>query len=113
MVAALDALGKRHMWQLAIKPGGPCRSARSAPTAVVLLGLPGNPVAVFVCFLLYVWPLLRRMGGAGGRSRGASSCRRCSPSPTARSAGASSGAACCSETPRASPSTSSPATAPA
>ena len=30
----------------------------------VVLGLPGNPVAVFVCFLLYVWPLLRRMGGA-------------------------------------------------
>jgi molybdopterin molybdotransferase len=29
----------------------------------VVLGLPGNPVAVFVCFLLYVWPLLRRMGG--------------------------------------------------
>jgi molybdopterin molybdotransferase len=30
----------------------------------VLVGLPGNPVAVFVCFLLYVWPMLRRMGGA-------------------------------------------------
>ena len=42
-------------------PAGRCRSARSA-TAVVL-GLPGNPVAVFVCFLFYVWPLLRRMGG--------------------------------------------------
>ena len=42
--------------------GGRCRSARSA--TCVVLGLPGNPVAVFVCFLLYVWPLLRRMGGA-------------------------------------------------
>jgi molybdopterin molybdotransferase len=29
-----------------------------------VLALPGNPVAVFVCFLLYVWPMLRRMGGA-------------------------------------------------
>jgi molybdopterin molybdotransferase len=29
----------------------------------VVLALPGNPVAVMVCFLLYVWPLLRRMGG--------------------------------------------------
>jgi molybdopterin molybdotransferase len=28
------------------------------------VGLPGNPVGVFVCFLLYVWPMLRRMGGA-------------------------------------------------
>jgi molybdopterin molybdotransferase len=29
----------------------------------VILGLPGNPVAVFVCFLMYVWPMLRRLGG--------------------------------------------------
>jgi molybdopterin molybdotransferase len=30
----------------------------------VVVGLPGNPVAVFVCFLMYVWPMLRRLGGA-------------------------------------------------
>ena len=29
-----------------------------------VVGLPGNPVAVFVCFLMYVWPMLRRLGGA-------------------------------------------------
>lgn len=63
VVAALDALGKRHMWQLAIKPGRPMSFGQIGDT--VVLGLPGNPVAVFVCFLLYVWPLLRRMGGAG------------------------------------------------
>ena len=62
MVAALDALGKRHMWQLAIKPGRPMSFGQIGDC--VVLGLPGNPVAVFVCFLLYVWPLLRRMGGA-------------------------------------------------
>ena len=62
VVAALDALGKRHMWQLAIKPGRPMSFGQIGNT--VVLGLPGNPVAVFVCFLLYVWPLLRRMGGA-------------------------------------------------
>jgi molybdopterin molybdotransferase len=62
VVAALDALGKRHMWQLAIKPGRPMSFGQIGDT--VVLGLPGNPVAVFVCFLLYVWPLLRRMGGA-------------------------------------------------
>jgi molybdopterin molybdotransferase len=62
MVAALDRLGKRHMWQLAIKPGRPMSFGQIGDT--VVLGLPGNPVAVFVCFLLYVWPLLRRMGGA-------------------------------------------------
>jgi molybdopterin molybdotransferase len=62
VVAALDALGKRHMWQLAIKPGRPMSFGQIGNT--VVLGLPGNPVAVFVCFLLYVYPLLRRMGGA-------------------------------------------------
>jgi molybdopterin molybdotransferase len=62
VVAALDALGKRHMWQLAIKPGRPMSFGQIGDT--IVLGLPGNPVAVFVCFLLYVWPLLRRMGGA-------------------------------------------------
>ncbi len=29
----------------------------------VVLGLPGNPVAVFVCFLMYVWPVLTRLAG--------------------------------------------------
>jgi molybdopterin molybdotransferase len=61
VVAALDALGKRHLWQLAIKPGRPMSFGQIGDC--VLVGLPGNPVAVFVCFLLYVWPMLRRMGG--------------------------------------------------
>jgi molybdopterin molybdotransferase len=62
LAAALDALGKRHLWQLAIKPGRPMSFGQIGDCAV--LALPGNPVAVLVCFLLYVWPLLRRMGGA-------------------------------------------------
>lgn len=62
IVTALDALGKRHLWQVAIKPGRPMSFGQIGDC--VMLGLPGNPVAVFVCFLLYVWPLLRRMGGA-------------------------------------------------
>lgn len=62
IVTALDALGKRHLWQLAIKPGRPMSFGQIDDC--VMIGLPGNPVAVFVCFLLYVWPLLRRMGGA-------------------------------------------------
>jgi molybdopterin molybdotransferase len=61
VVAALDGLGKRHIWQLAIKPGRPMTFGQIGDC--VVLGLPGNPVAVFVCFLLYVWPLLRSMGG--------------------------------------------------
>jgi molybdopterin molybdotransferase len=65
LVAALDALGKRHLWQLAIKPGRPMSFGQIGDC--VVLGLPGNPVAVLVCFLLYAWPLLRRMGGADWR----------------------------------------------
>jgi molybdopterin molybdotransferase len=62
LVAALDAIGKRHLWQIAIKPGRPMSFGQIGDC--LILCLPGNPVAVFVCFLLYVWPLLRRMGGA-------------------------------------------------
>jgi molybdopterin molybdotransferase len=62
MTEALALLGKRHLWQLAIKPGRPMAFGQIGDC--VTLGLPGNPVAVFVCFLMYAWPLLRRMGGA-------------------------------------------------
>lgn len=62
MLEAIDKLGKRHMWQLAIKPGRPLMFGQIGSTPIV--GLPGNPVAVFVCFLMYVYPMLRRMGGA-------------------------------------------------
>lgn len=61
MVEALDALGTRHLWQLAIKPGRPLSFGQIGDA--VMIGLPGNPVAVFVCFLMYVYPMLRRLGG--------------------------------------------------
>lgn len=62
IVRAIDEVGTRHMWQLAIKPGRPMSFGQIGDTIVV--GLPGNPVAVFVCFLMYVYPMLRRLGGA-------------------------------------------------
>ena len=46
---ALAAIGARHFWQIAVKPGRPLMLGQIGDTAVV--GLPGNPVAVFVCFL--------------------------------------------------------------
>lgn len=61
ILTALDTLGKRHMWQLAVKPGRPLMFGQIGDA--VMVGLPGNPVAVFVCFLMYVFPMLRRMGG--------------------------------------------------
>ncbi len=62
MTAALARLGTRHFWQLQIKPGRPMMFGQVGDT--VIIGLPGNPVAVFVCFLMYVWPMLRRLSGA-------------------------------------------------
>jgi molybdopterin molybdotransferase len=62
IAAALAELGSRHFWQIAVKPGRPMMFGQIGNAVVV--GLPGNPVAVFVCFLMYVWPLIRRLGGA-------------------------------------------------
>jgi molybdopterin molybdotransferase len=65
VAAALARRGTCHFWQLAIKPGRPMMLGQIGNAAVV--GLPGNPVAVFVCFLMYVHPMLGRLGGAGWR----------------------------------------------
>lgn len=61
VVRNIDALGKRHLWQIAIKPGRPMSFGQIGDC--VVLGLPGNPVAVFVCFLIYVRPVLTRLAG--------------------------------------------------
>ncbi|MEP3304553.1 MAG: gephyrin-like molybdotransferase Glp [Roseibium sp.] len=61
ILRTLDRLGKRHMWQLAIKPGRPMMFGQIGPC--VFLGLPGNPVAAMVCFLLYARPVLSVLGG--------------------------------------------------
>jgi len=65
VVKTLDALGKLRMWQLAIKPGRPMAFGQIGDC--VVLGLPGNPVAVFVCFLLYAQPLIAALGGGRWR----------------------------------------------
>ncbi len=61
VVEALNELGNLHMWQIAIKPGRPMSFGQI--NNCVFAGLPGNPVAVFVCFLLYVRPILIRLSG--------------------------------------------------
>ena len=53
--------GEVALWKLAIKPGKPFTLGRFADTP--LLGLPGNPAATLVTFLLLVRPyLLSRLG---------------------------------------------------
>ncbi|MEZ5842988.1 MAG: molybdopterin molybdotransferase MoeA [Hyphomicrobiaceae bacterium] len=65
IAAALASLGRRHFWQINVKPGRPLMLGQIGDAIVA--GLPGNPVAVFVCYLLYVGPLIRCRGGAPWR----------------------------------------------
>ncbi|WP_417805230.1 gephyrin-like molybdotransferase Glp [Thalassospira lucentensis] len=58
----VDQLGEIHAWKLAIKPGKPLMRGKIGDCLV--LGLPGNPVAVLVAGLLFAVPLLRHMMGA-------------------------------------------------
>jgi molybdopterin molybdotransferase len=61
--AALEAAGGRlHHWRLAIKPGKPVALGQIGD--VPLLGLPGNPVAAMITFLLVARPLLLHLAGA-------------------------------------------------
>jgi molybdopterin molybdotransferase len=59
---AIGAAGSLVFWRVAIKPGRPVAMGVLKGTAFV--GLPGNPVAVFVTFARVVRPLLLRLGGA-------------------------------------------------
>lgn len=60
--AAVENLGNLSLWKLAIKPGKPFSFGRVGETP--FFGLPGNPVAVFVTFLMLVQPYLLKMQGA-------------------------------------------------
>ena len=59
--AAVAAQGGLHFWRLAIKPGRPV--ALGEVRGVPFVGLPGNPVAVMVTFLLVARPLILRLAG--------------------------------------------------
>lgn len=58
---AVQALGALNLWQIAIKPGKPFAYGRVG--AAHFIGLPGNPVASWVSFLLLVRPFLLRLQG--------------------------------------------------
>jgi molybdopterin molybdotransferase len=60
--SAVGQLGALHFWRLAIKPGRPI--ALGQVGGVPLIGLPGNPVAVIVTFLVLARPLIAKLAGA-------------------------------------------------
>jgi len=59
---AIERLGNLHFWRLAIKPGRPVALGQVA--GVPLIGLPGNPVAALVTFVVLARPLILRLAGA-------------------------------------------------
>jgi molybdopterin molybdotransferase len=68
--SAVEAIGRLVFWRVGIKPGRPVamgviRGSGAHPgTGTAFVGLPGNPVAVFVTFVRIVRPLLLRLAGA-------------------------------------------------
>jgi molybdopterin molybdotransferase len=67
---AVEKIGSLVFWRVAIKPGRPVAMGvirandGAAQSGAAFIGLPGNPVAVFVTFVRVVKPLLLRLGGA-------------------------------------------------
>ena len=65
---AIERIGRIVFWRVAIKPGRPVAMGvipgNSEGDDAAFVGLPGNPVAVFVTFVRVVRPLLLRLSGA-------------------------------------------------
>ncbi|MFA7429127.1 MAG: gephyrin-like molybdotransferase Glp [Rhodospirillaceae bacterium] len=59
---AVEALGALNFWRIAIRPGRPLAFGHVG--GVPFIGLPGNPVASMVTFLVFARPLLLRLMGA-------------------------------------------------
>ena len=64
--AMMKQLGDVAFWRIAMRPGRPMAVGRISQggKSALLLGLPGNPVAVMVTFLAFVRPALLRLMGA-------------------------------------------------
>jgi molybdopterin molybdotransferase len=61
IAAVLTAEGSLNFWRLAMKPGKPLALGQLGEATFI--GLPGNPVAVGVCFLRFAYPLLCGLSG--------------------------------------------------
>jgi molybdopterin molybdotransferase len=57
----LGELGTIEFWQVAMQPGRPLAFGRIGAT--IFFGLPGNPVASLLAFMLFVRPALWKLGG--------------------------------------------------
>jgi molybdopterin molybdotransferase len=62
--AAVEAEGELTHWKIAVKPGKPVAFGRVGDAAFI--GLPGNPVSVWVASITLALPYLRRRMGIAG-----------------------------------------------
>lgn len=60
--AMMKKLGDVAFWRIAMRPGRPMAVGR-LESGAIMLGLPGNPVAVMVTFLAFVRPALLKLMG--------------------------------------------------
>jgi len=60
--AAVEAEGRLDMWKIAVKPGKPLAFGHVGDAAFI--GLPGNPVSLFVTAVVFVRPFVLRCQGA-------------------------------------------------
>lgn len=63
--AIIEGGGVIDFWRLALKPGRPMVSGRLG--TIPIFGLPGNPVAAFVCTRLFAGPMMAIVQGGAGR----------------------------------------------
>lgn len=64
--AAVESAGRLMFWRLAIKPGRPV--ALGVIDGTPFVGLPGNPVAVYVTFSFVARPIVELLSGAAATS---------------------------------------------
>jgi len=62
---ALEQLGQLSMWRVNIKPGKPFvyGEITGKEKSVPFIGLPGNPVSVFVTYCIFAYPYILKMQG--------------------------------------------------
>ena len=59
--AALESVGELNLWRIRMKPGKPLAFGQIGN--VPFIGLPGNPVSVFVTFILFARPFILKQQG--------------------------------------------------
>lgn len=63
VAGVVQQLGRLHFWRLAIKPGRPIALGLLNDGACAFVGLPGNPVAAMVTFMMVARPMIQKLSG--------------------------------------------------